>query len=161
MVIGETIKRMGYVTTYSEVKRKTAKQLEGMLSYKAMTKGEGWALLYLTRKPDPNDLEFDSIAHLMAGVSATLAKELPDKTVLEKILKENGAALEKVKEQIIEAAFHLTGGDRICKVVPDKDPDKKMYKFSLGVTQWELTSKLAFKVGALIPPDGKNWGDEA
>ena len=43
MEIGETVKRMGYVTTYGEVKRKTGKQLEGMLGYKALSKGEGWA----------------------------------------------------------------------------------------------------------------------
>ena len=159
MIIGETVKRMGYVTTYSEVKRKTAKQLEGMLGYKAGNKGEGWALLYLTRKPDPNDLEFDSMQHLMAGVPTSLVKSLPDKAGLEKALKDGGAALEKIKDQIIDAAFHLNGGDRICKVVPDKDPDKKLYKLSLGVPQWELTSKLAFKVAALIPLGGKNWGD--
>ena len=161
MQVGETIKRMGYVTTFGEVKRKTGRQLEGMLNYKAASKGEGWALLYLTRKPDPNDLEFDSIAHLMAGAPASLVKSLPAKAELESALKANGAALEKIKEQIIDAAFLLTGGDRICKVVPDKDPDKKPYKISLSVAQWELTSKLAFKVAALIPPGGKNWGDEA
>ncbi len=161
MEIGETIKRMGYVTTYGEVKRKTGKQLEGMLNYKALSKGEGWALLYLVRKPDPNDLEFDSIAQLMAGIPGSMSKGLPVKAELEKMLKDNGAALENLKEQIIEAAFMLNGGDRICKVVPDKDPDKKLYKLSLGVAQWELTSKLAFKVGALIPVGGKNWGDTA
>ena len=159
MILGETVKRMGYVTTYGEVKRKTGKQLEGMLGYKAASKGEGWALLYLTRKPDPNDLEFDSIAHLMAGIPTAMTKGLPLKAELEKMLKDNGAALEKLKEQIIDAAFLLTGGDRICKAVPDKDPDKKLYKLSLSSPQWELTSKLAFKVGALIPAGGKNWGD--
>ena len=161
MEIGETVKRMGYVTTYGEVKRKTGKQLEGMLGYKALSKGEGWALLYLTRKPDPNDLEFDSIAHLMAGIPASMSKGLPVKAELEKMLKDNGTALEKLKEQVIDTAFHLNGGDRICKVVPDKDPDKKPYKLSLNLPQWELTSKLAFKVAGLIPVGGKNWGDTA
>lgn len=159
MIIGETVKRMGYVTTYAEVKRKSGPQLQSMLNYKAASKGEGWALLYLTRKPDPNDLEFDSYAHLMAGVPTDLTKALPVKAELEKMLKDNGTALEKLKEQIIEAAFVLTGGNRICKVVPDKDPDKKLYKLSISLPQWELTSKLAFKVADLIPVGGKNWGD--
>ena len=157
MIIGETVKRLGYVTTYADVKRKTGPQLEGLLGYRAAGKGEGWALLYLQRKPDPNDLEFDSYSHLMAGIPAEMTKALPAKAELEKMLKDNGSALEKLKEQIIEAAFVLTGGGRICKVVPDKDPDRKLYKLSLSLSQWELTSKLAFKVGALIPAGGKNW----
>ena len=93
----------------------------------------------------------------MAGIPAEMTKALPAKAELEKMLKDNGSALEKLKEQIIEAAFVLTGGGRICKVVPDKDPDRKLYKLSLNLSQWELTSKLAFKVGALIPAGGKNW----
>jgi hypothetical protein len=157
MQIGETVKRMGYVTTYGEVKRKSGAQLEGMLAYKASSKGEGWALLYLIRRPDPNDLEFDSIAHLLAGVPRTMAKGLPVKAELEQMLKDDGAALEKLKEKIIDAAFTFSGGDRICKVVPNKEPDRKLYKLSLNYAQWELTSKLVFKVAALIAPGGKNW----
>ena len=161
MELGDTVKRMGYVTTYPEVKRKTGPQLESMLGYKAFSKGEGWALLYLMRKPDPNDIEFDSISHLMAGIPAAMSKGLPVRADLDKMLKDNGSALEKLKEQIIEAAFMITGGSRICKVVPKKEPDKKLYKLSLSLPQWELTSKLAFKVAALIPPGAKNWGDPA
>lgn len=161
MEIGDTVKRNGYVTTFPEVKRKTGRQLETMLGYKASTKGEGWALLYLLRLPDSSDIEIDSMAHLMAGVSGAMAKSLPPKAELEKMLKDNGTALDLLKEKIIEAGFSISGGNRICKVVPNKDPDKKPYKLSLNVTQWELTTKLAFKVAALIPPGGKDWGDPA
>lgn len=161
MQIGETVKRMGYVTTFGEVKRKSGAQLDGMLGYKASSKGEGWALLYLIRRPDPNDLQFDSIAHLMLGIPGSMLKGLPAKAELEKMMKDNATAFERLKDQIIDTAFSLTGGDRICKVVPDKDPDRKLYRFSRSVTQWELISKLAFKVAALIPPGGKTWGAEA
>lgn len=158
MQVGEVVKYKGYITKYTFVRRRNAKQLETLIGYRAGSLGEGWALLFLNKLPGASDFEFRGYTHFLDGIPNNFS-DLPDRKTCENMLLEDGVDLAKLKERIVKDVFKLRGTDRLVKVVPNKAMDKKAYKIGSGIPQWELTTKLPFKVAALIPPGGVNWVD--
>ena len=161
MKVGDLVRLKGYITQYHFVVRKTGPQIEQLLGYRAGRLGQGWVLLFLTSLPKPDDFEFRGYSHMSGGVAEGHKDATKDKRTAEQKLKDAGIELEKLKRRIMDDVFSINGARRLVKILPTRLPfGLKDYPPGDGVPQWELTTKLPFKVGAVIPPGGRNWVDD-
>lgn len=160
MKVGETIKLKGYITQLHFVRGRKGLQLEKLLGFKAGRLNMGWAMLYLTKLPKPSDFQFRGYTQMSGGVSQGHLDNPLDRRTAEKRLEDDNYDVVKLKEWIIRDVFSVSGSKRLVKIVPNPDGKRrtnKDYPPGKGIPQWELITRMPFKVAAVMLPGEVQW----
>lgn len=158
MEIGESLKLKGYITQLHLVSKKTGAQLEKMMTYKAMRRGYGWALLHLKELPGPLDFRLMGEPGGKAPIDTALLQNPLDQRTAKMRMDTWDTEYPALREHVINDTFVIAGAKRLVKVLPNRLlTGNRDYPPAGKMVQWHLTKKLKFKVVALIPPEGGRW----
>jgi hypothetical protein len=158
-VIGGTFCFAGDITSNTWVGARDGAPLERSLGFAPGRLAAGWSVLVLKEPPLPEDFRFAGLT-LRSGGRAGLpaADALIDRSrrhVSDEIIAERGAAGYRKLQQWALGHIHVTGDDRLVKVMPvtAHDPDmapSAQYPMGGGGLQWTLVRPKRFLVAMTV-----------
>ncbi len=156
VAIGQVAHRMGFFGKAAVLRMQPADELERRLGYRPGRLAKGWWLLFMARLPQWYEFEVAGYSHLSGGVVQGHLPAPPDRRPVDKVLRDQGADVVRIKKQLAKETFTLQGPNRLAKVVPlagemplSTFPE---YPQGSGVPQWRLIVPVPFRVAALVGP---------
>ena len=154
--IGQITYRAGFFGKAAFLRLQPSGELERRLGYRAGRLSKGWWLLFMVRLPQWNEFEVAGYSHLSGGVVQGHLPAPPDRRPMEKVLRDTGVDMVRIKKQLVKDTFTLSGSNRLAKVVPlagemsgGTSPE---YPQGTGIPQWRLTVPAPFKAVAFVGP---------
>ncbi|MBX3254147.1 MAG: hypothetical protein KF862_08415 [Chitinophagaceae bacterium] len=157
MNIGDRVEMRGFVTSEKFLINQTLPEIEERLGFHKGRLSQGATFLIAERLPQKGEFEPQGYSQVAGH------KQLP--TLDQKIAP--GGPLEGYrKDALLTMAQNAMAEDRLVKVVPKMEHNPGMsndqqYPPGKGVPQWELTSKIPFKVESIVEAGGKYVGQQS
>jgi len=157
MNIGDKIEMKGFVTSEKYLLNQTLPEIEKRLGFQEGRLSEGATFLVAERIPQKGEFETRGYSQVAGH------KHVP----LDKQINTEGHPLEGYNKDALQTrAQNAMSEDRLIKVVPKKEhnpniKDDQQYPPGSGVPQWEVTSKIPFKVESVVEGGGKYVGQQS
>lgn len=161
-IVGATEPFSGNVTTLNWIAAFPKRRVEENLGYGAGRLSDGYFILLLKQKLEPQDFIFEGTTLRSGGKlglpGATRAEDDKRQKVHDQILAERGVAGYLALQRAALVGIRLEGHERIAKVLPTTGHDDAMapsaqYPMGGGGLQWRLVRKCAFLVAAYVDAD--------